>query len=1451
MMIARGEVILRLIATGVTAGFLCTASLAREEISLNGEWQYQKVSDLTYPPPDAWQPTTVPGYLSGYKYERAWFRKTFVVPDSMFGMRIKLLFGGVKYDSRVYLNGQLVGGHLNGYDPFELDITSQVRLGEGNELLVGVSDWTALFSGPVDFSNLRPGENPRERARNVILAPIGGRYDLYGVWQDVAVRAAPDFSIEDVFVMTSVRQRRITVRVRLRNEGEADGNATLSNEVFDDQQTVLTLSDANVAVGPTETLDVDVVAEWPDAHLWSPSDPHLYHLETTLTPAIGSADTVKTRFGFREFWCEGDGLYLNGTKIHLLATSTWPPDSLMRQEDIRRVLQDIKAGNNVAFRLHTQPWDETWYGVADELGVLIVEEGAVWCDSFAYRLADPTFWSNFAEHLRRAIQRDRNHPSIVIWSLENELLQSGGGRAYPGTEAELAKLGKMVKELDPSRPITYEADLDPGGEADIIGLHYPHEFPEYHLWPNTAYWMDEPINLPHAPGGTWQWDREKPLYIGEFLFVPGPSPDRFSILYGDEVYADPSYYRNRARGWTWRMQIEAYRDYGVNGICPWTMFEDVAAGAMLNLNPENNHLYQTQKAAYHPNAVFVKEYDGRFFVGENVERSVSVHNDTTDSGDFILRWGTGGSADTRTVSLQPAESRRETITFRVASSPGDFALAIELIRGGATVFSDQKSYSAYPQRAVTVPGGIRLALYDTNGTTATIFTQQNISYLPVTDLQAAPYDEFDVLVIGSNSLTEGAVQVGAESITTRWDDFCDRGGWVVVLEQSSYPRWMPLALSLSNYVANFAFPRAPAHTIVSGISAEHLRWWRGDNRVTAGNIPKPSRGNFRVLVDVGSTNGLDQAAMIEVPRGRGGYICSQMLLATKFTTEPMAAVLLQRILNYCSAPKHRLRHAGVVAEVDSEASKTLSQLGLLHEDLLGRLATHDLSAYPLLLIAGGENVWSEAKASLQKLMSYVEAGGKLMLHSPSDAFLAEVGPVLVPNLEAVPNATVPILRSLPDNATSSLTNYDLYWIDEPGTWDRPATLSRSISERVFRKRFTLTSYTVIEVEDMPVKTGGSPVTRGWNMYVNGYVAQNITVPETALYLFGVVARGTQAFGEYPQMVLRIDGNFRDAVTVDSETWYLYTLTAELTAGEHELALAFTNDAWAPPEDRNLYMAEVRYGPDPSPESGLFLTKPGAIVRVNRGKGFILFDEITWEKEQKNLAKAHRIISSRLTDLGAVIRTPSGLRLEAEEMTPVGGYTVVGNGIAWCCANGRLESSANFTSSGTYSFAVTAYGTPALGVWPQMELRIDGVKRDAVSVNTETPSEFLLSAKIAQGSHTVALAFVNDYYDPPEDRNLALDRVIMSQVRETSPRFLELVVDEQTRTATLVWEGEPAGTYRVEFLSDFAGETWRAAANVAGYERVMSWVDDGTSTGSLPGDNVVRQRYYRIEATGER
>ena len=199
------------------------------------------------------------------------------------------------------------------------------------------------------------------------------------------------------------------------------------------------------------------------------------------------------------------------------------------------------------------------------------------------------------------------------------------------------------------------------------------------------------------------------------------------------------------------MQTEAYRSYGVNGICPWTMFEDPSALAGgFDLNTDRNTLYQAQKAATHPNAVFVQPYNTRFFVGDTLQRSLSIYNDTMEAGKFVLkcRSGEGEPCDVRAFNMDPADRRVESVTFKVPDQPGPFTLQIDLDNGATPVFSKALAYSAHPRPTLSLSQGISLGVYDPKGNTTDLLARNGLGYIKVADLRTARYDRLSLLLIG-------------------------------------------------------------------------------------------------------------------------------------------------------------------------------------------------------------------------------------------------------------------------------------------------------------------------------------------------------------------------------------------------------------------------------------------------------------------------------------------------------------------------------------------------------------------------------------------------------------------------------------------------------------------------------------------------------------------------------
>ncbi len=1362
------------VAAALSALALCAAASAqpRLRIDLNGEWQYQRVPELTFPPPQGnWQPIAVPGLVNGWNYERAWFRRTVALPDSAAGQSIKLHFGGVRFHSVVYVNGQKAGGRFGGYDPFDVDVTDFARPGAENEILVGVHDWTGVFSERVDLEGQRrPGQRLRSIPRDVILAPIGGRHELYGIWDDVSLHVAPLVRISDVFVQPSVRRGRLTAQVSVTNRSTRAQIVTLRTEALDGKRRALALPEQLVALTAGATKTVTVQEAWRNPKLWTPDRPHLYVLRASLVSTGRQIDSTDTRFGFRELWAEGPDFYLNGAKIVLRATSWWPPNTPQTREQIEQTMRAIKAGNSICFRTHTQPWRRIWYEVADELGLMMIPEGAVWNDDYAYRIDDQAFWDNYALHLRSMVAELKNHPSIVIWSLENEMYGGRLNDASPA-KAQLVNLGRLVKQYDPTRLITYESDIDPGGVADVIGLHYPHEYPHFTLYPNTCYWLDEEIPMTHGfteGSGRWKWQRDKPLYIGEFLWVPSRDPSWHTVFFGEEAYNDYRDYRNRGKAMSWRMQIEAYRWHGVGGISPWTEGE----GGPLD---DANHLYVAQREAFEPIAAYVKEYDSRFYAGAHVERTLHVYNDVLQRSDLDLRWALKRAGKTiddgkLQLSLGPAERTERTIGFRTPSVRERTAcvLAISLSRGDKTVFRAEKSYDVFPAPSVRGPAGVTLGIYDPPGRTRRQLRALGMAQMRRIEALDAIPDDLDVLIVGEETLKaerrDGLAVVGRrDTAGAALAKFVERGGRLFVLRQEQYPGHLFGAV-LSEHSSTMAFLQMPDHPILAGLQPDDLKWWRGDHMVSMREIVRPWRGACRPVAVSGSAAGLNFCPLLELPRGRGTAVLSQLKLVEKLADEPIAAQIIRNVLSYLAAFEP---DTGTVAVASDEQplKRHLRSIGLDFEDVTGELETTSLSSYRVLIASGG-GAAEVARASGQ-VAAFVEAGGHVLLHRLTPEQLDGLGSLVGTDV-SLQRTSAPLSLGRRDPITASVTKEDVYWLGQHvGVGHATTPRSAEMIDFMFGRSLAGKRLKTYEAESMEIQ--GSivhPVEGGIGMFTVGSVSTQIDFRAGGTYVFGLSIGGSPGLGVWPDAELRIGRRLIGRVTAPQADYQVVTLFGEVPSGKHVVTVSFPNDGGGPGDDRNLFFDKLLIARDePSRDGPTFLTTPPALAKLSRGKGAIIIDQIKWDTERRNARKAARYICGLLTELGARFHGAAAVYIEAESMEPEPDMPHFRRDAtsARLGTNGYIETAFDCASAGTYVFNLVAGGTPAHGGYPIVEVQIDGAAVGSVELESDAASSYPLEVQLSEGRHQLRLVFTNDLHDPPEDRNLYIDRVEVSEL----------------------------------------------------------------------------------------
>lgn len=497
----------------------------RHDLCLNGSWQFQPIAlpkgfregsdpapELPLPSASAWDTVpikvpspwnansfanrdgqggdfrTFPSYpVTWEKVEMGWLRRTVRVPSEWAGERVLLRFAAIAGDVRVFVNGKEVGHTFDIFFPFELDITDQVKLGGENEILIGVRK-ASLFD-----------VNGRYGKREYQAGSFWGQH-VVGIWQDVDLLGVPLIRVTRTFIQPEVSRGVLKVEVALRNDTSKEASVQLGGEVH--HWTSLAGKDDIQRPEPVWKLDNPVELRWkyqvvvvpahsetivtleeyagPKLRLWAPEHPDLYGAVFEVKNGNTILDRKYQRFGWREIKVEGSRLLLNGKPITLKGDS-WhflgiPQMSRRYAWAWFRAMHDANLN---AVRLHAEPYPEFYLDIADEMGVLVLDETAIWASDGGPKLDSEKFWTDTKHHVEQLVLRDRNHPSVFGWSVSNEV-KPVIENVFHGPPEMLHKLydsyeiwAGICRQLDPTRQwISADGDGDGGGRLPVNMLHY-------------------------------------------------------------------------------------------------------------------------------------------------------------------------------------------------------------------------------------------------------------------------------------------------------------------------------------------------------------------------------------------------------------------------------------------------------------------------------------------------------------------------------------------------------------------------------------------------------------------------------------------------------------------------------------------------------------------------------------------------------------------------------------------------------------------------------------------------------------------------------------------------------------------------------------------------------------------------------------------------------------------
>ncbi|MGB8602733.1 MAG: beta-galactosidase GalA [Rhizomicrobium sp.] len=382
-----------------------------------------------------------------------WYRRSFDIAASDLGKRIVIEFDGVFRDAQVMINGYIVGRNQSGYAPFSIDISDFVNYGARNVLTVR-ADATL-------------GE--------------GWFYEGAGIYRHVWLTKTDTLHIPQygVWVRSQLEglSASLSITTEIQNDGLSARRFVLVTDVIDPAGHIIATQKTPSSISGRQSRSLLQTVRVGRAQLWSLETPQLYHAVSRLVEADKAIDDAVTPFGLRSIRFDAKrGFLLNGVPVKLNGTCNHQdhagvgiaiPDALQ----VWRVQKLKEMGSNAYRMAHNPPTPEL-LDACDRLGMLVIDE--------TRRMSsDPESMGE----LTRLIRRDRNHPSVILWSIGNEEPQQGTPRgARIG-----AKMKALCRELDPDRPICAALDRPAAWDTgfgpllDVVGANYHTKLmPDFH-----------------------------------------------------------------------------------------------------------------------------------------------------------------------------------------------------------------------------------------------------------------------------------------------------------------------------------------------------------------------------------------------------------------------------------------------------------------------------------------------------------------------------------------------------------------------------------------------------------------------------------------------------------------------------------------------------------------------------------------------------------------------------------------------------------------------------------------------------------------------------------------------------------------------------------------------------------------------------------------------------------
>ncbi|GKT58398.1 beta-glucuronidase precursor [Colletotrichum tofieldiae] len=509
------------------------ANTARELVSLDGIWNFAIASSTDIETDAPWAKPLPPklqvpvpaSYNDIFADDKirshvgwVYYQRQVTVPRSWsMGQRYFLRFDAATHRGRVYANDKLVADHAGGYTPFEADITDVISPGERFRLTVAVSNelsWETIPPGKIE--TLANGKRKQNYQHDF--------FNYSGLARSVWLYAKPAVSIGDITVVTAVSED---------GAGKVEYEIQTSQPVSDDKIRISILDEDGAVVTQANGTKDQVTIN--SAHLWQPGAAYLYQLRVEILSDAGAdnnvVDTYELSFGIRTTEVKGDRFLINGKPFYFTGFGKHE-DAPIRGKgfDPAYMIHDFHLmkwmGAN-SFRTSHYPYAEEFLEYADRHGIVVINEtpavginlgiiagvfGLKAPPTFAPEACNEKTQAAHAQAIRELVARDKNHPSVVMWTVTNE-----PASAEPGAREYLEPLISLTRELDPTRPVCFANMGFATSESDrVTDLFDVICLNRYYGWYSQTGDLEEAERILEKDLLGWQAKYGKPIIMTEY-----------------------------------------------------------------------------------------------------------------------------------------------------------------------------------------------------------------------------------------------------------------------------------------------------------------------------------------------------------------------------------------------------------------------------------------------------------------------------------------------------------------------------------------------------------------------------------------------------------------------------------------------------------------------------------------------------------------------------------------------------------------------------------------------------------------------------------------------------------------------------------------------------------------------------------------------------------------------